>query len=111
SANSCFSTTTQIMMTRCWTKWWNMLAHWRQKAGSRWKLKQLEKAQRSCSARKLHSRKSYASATVLDLQRRKSVLIFSLVASWCNGSTRDSGSLCLGSSPSEAVAELRLLQI
>src|SRR5206468_7591894 len=23
-------------------------------------------------------------------------------ASWCNGSTRDSGSLCLGSSPSEA---------
>ncbi len=25
------------------------------------------------------------------------------IASWCNGSTRDSGSLCLGSNPSEAV--------
>ena len=24
------------------------------------------------------------------------------IASWCNGSTRDSGSLCLGSNPSEA---------
>ena len=39
----------------------------------------------------------------LDLQQGKSVLVFSLLASWCNGSTRDSGSLCLGSSPSEAV--------
>src|SRR5436853_7797128 len=27
-------------------------------------------------------------------------------ASWCNGSTRDSGSLCLGSNPSEAEREL-----
>src|SRR5438105_8236172 len=27
-----------------------------------------------------------------------------LFASWCNGSTRDSGSLCLGSSPSEAAS-------
>jgi hypothetical protein len=29
-------------------------------------------------------------------------LTFSAFASWCNGSTRDSGSLCLGSNPSEA---------
>src|SRR5438874_1132472 len=29
-------------------------------------------------------------------------LVPSAFASWCNGSTRDSGSLCLGSSPSEA---------
>ena len=46
--------------------------------------------------------KSSANATALDLQQGKSALIFSLVASWCNGSTRDSGSLCLGSNPSEA---------
>src|SRR6516165_10510539 len=29
-------------------------------------------------------------------------LLFLSIASWCNGSTRDSGSLCLGSNPSEA---------
>src|ERR1043165_3266132 len=29
-------------------------------------------------------------------------LFLRLIASWCNGSTRDSGSLCLGSNPSEA---------
>src|SRR5205807_9727466 len=67
-----------------------------------WKSKRLEKALRSCSARKPQPLRSRASATALDLQQGKSVLIFSLVASWCNGSTRDSESLCLGSNPSEA---------
>src|SRR3954452_19146077 len=34
-----------------------------------------------------------------------SALPFLSIASWCNGSTRDSGSLCLGSNPSEAANE------
>ena len=33
------------------------------------------------------------------------VLVFAAFASWCNGSTRDSGSLCLGSNPSEAAID------
>jgi hypothetical protein len=57
---------------------------------------------RSCSARKLQLLITRERDCAPDLQQGKSVLIFSLVASWCNGSTRDSGSLCLGSNPSEA---------
>ena len=30
-----------------------------------------------------------------------------MLASWCNGSTRDSESLCLGSNPSEAARSVR----
>src|SRR5438128_5982909 len=35
----------------------------------------------------------------------KKKIVPRVFASWCNGSTRDSGSLCLGSSPSEAATQ------
>src|SRR5215469_7092878 len=64
---------------------------WWQRAESHWKSGRLRKALKSRSRRRSQPESSIADATALDLQWATRPLILSLVASWCNGSTRDSG--------------------
>src|SRR6266480_6212698 len=101
STSLCFFITTQTTTTRWWTKCWITLAPSSQKAESRSKSTQLEKAQRFCLRRRSWSDRC-RDCGYLSCSRRYEPYFWGVFASWCNGSTRDSESLCLGSNPSEA---------